>query len=557
MKLKVLATVVFVFLIVGIYEYFIRSRNIIFLIENIEIFFTSIYLILFLIIGIKKKYKQTMQIRIYIMVHIFFVIIVIIFSSVLQPVLTQQSVTVLPDEAGERLISAYNTAVEMDDGAEIDAFVRYYNHHSEMFHKIDRDLITGIEYIPDVEEQQKYKITEFDFYTPWITSESVINMGKYDILFNIRNYIDRGFFYTAQVLLSYYQEIYGQDKDWQQVMQRIDQYVLLEYRVVPDYLRLKNYYNQMEYLYDIATKVDYKKEEIILANYILDVFRIIYKNTNHSGEIDWIQMRIQERLSQFVFFANDARINLFHQHEAKSITFVEQLAGNIQLWNAKDQVYIPDENAIYFKDLEILNISKENQEIWWHIKTPYAKMIGNTVYLNSIERSAIGIEHIPEVKINNTIDIVPSIITLDKDLNPQKVSKLQPYVNYTQHRTMFELFKLLPLWQQYFLPTQLLLDALIRMMVILTIFIISGIWIIGLRYQMSINNAKYDNVIILVGLNIVGIVPLQIIIERMLVKWLVHIPLVWQRPMLVVLIVLIITIIVAFVNNLRNNYKNV
>lgn len=497
-------------LYIGIYifvYYTLYNDNIPLFIYESRIFIIPLFYLLMIIIFLHEGLKKKFPIRMLIYTLIFVSLLLYVFISYIFPLLTGDT-RIDKMQAEERIHTAYKHATMLNDDIEIQSYIQIYNNYPEIFTGNGQLSITDGDLfgIPNRTMKKEAAENKPPIYQNLISTQHVWNMDKRDLNFNIQNYLEANDTSTAKVLLLYYQKIYGEDEEFlrhQKTIQKISSTLI-------ENTHLEFYYNELDYFHSVIEQKHISADEVIFANNSFHAFITSLFVAKHP-ELVWIQERLVEKLHQYVFYTGDARKSLLSISKTNPIIFIENTQHSYLLWVASNARYIQASNTTYIENLEMISISKESKIINYHISTPYAKLQGNILYLNSIERGAINIQNMKKEKINLTNKPIPPIH--QSSIVAKDIIHARPDMQAVKQKNFIELWRIYPIWKTGLLPLSMILDSIMKTSTLLLLFLLLGVGILYWLYDIHRNPKVMNQKTLFITVMIALTIPLQQIID--------------------------------------------
>lgn len=538
------------------HKYFSFGNNFENLEQKISFFLVPTYILLLTIFVLKENYTQHLHVRTLMRIHVIILVLVYLILTIVVPLYISSKDIFTREEKGKILKNAYEYAEWLGEKTEMIAYLSFYNKYKES--------ITGFKYqekqlfsIPNIQNKIEKTKNIATFYDLLITNEQFKKLNREKLLFNAKNFLETSHYYTAKILLVYYREVFGEDEQLLITEKQLNEYS--DYAGNISYEHLKNYQNiqTLTSLYTLVNNKILTNSELIL---IYNMLRAIIESSASKKtikEAQWIEEALIPKLENRMFFVGDARIKLFRLLQNEEIVFIEKKDSSLIIWTAENSSYDKEANLLYFKNLELISISQITNTIEWHLKTPYAKLQGTQLYLLGIERYAAGTIYQPYYLVNNQelkSNQIDTIITTN--ITAQEASRLQPHFSYIRMLNIIDLIRNWKLWDKYFLPIHILLKTLIHFLVVLGTMAIFGTLILKWSFQVSISKLPYKETIRKSLLCIIGLIPLEIILENSLLYIIKISPHRWNFNIFFIATVIYLSIFIIVYIQLKTQIKN-
>lgn len=503
-------------MILWLYRFTILPLKIDLLIETIVLSIFPLYALILVIVYLdEKRLKRKFLIADVLLLHtvISFGFMMVVFILALQ--FFSQKTVFSSDDARKKIIDAYKYAEFLGGDAqeETRAYITYYHNNKDLLGEID----FTVDFIEGIEDIKTKRISNMDrknkeFYSTLITADIGNDAFKENLVFRIENFLTTGNFESASILLSYYKVLYGVDDLVMQVQEKVDtvfsdmddRYYLVEDK------EFKNYYDQLKYFYYLIEKKDVEKSSLLLGYFILQAFM---KNTRvqKQEEIAWVQDKILERINKTMFFASKARLNLFDFDTPKKTIFIVDSGADIYIWSALDNQYNANEDTTYFNKLNIFSFSKIKREIQWHIRTEYAVLKSDNLYVFGIETGVMDIVYKPEIIYKADYVAAPSFLKTgifdNIKIMPAETSKLQPRYDDLNTKNIMQLIAVIIPWIKYKLPINMFLEVIYQKLLVVLMFFVYGIFFIGGFAKIAFDNMFFKSGAIYITVLITGFLP--------------------------------------------------
>ena len=318
------------------------------------------------------------------------------------------------------------------------------------------------------------------------------NIGKQELLQIATDYVGDAKFYAAKLLLTQYHNRYGKTARSTQLERTIEEHIFDNSETSYDEQRRIQLQNQIQYLYTILSR-DETNKDTITAYY--QVIALLNDNRNDM-QLLWLFASYRKRLRDTVFFASEARTSLLKLGEKTPVMFLEKGNEYSTVWIAKDVSYYM--NTAYLENLELIRIQNNtashvtaHDDIIWHIKTQYAKLIPGKVLLYSIEQNNLATHH--EVQIIR--GKFPEALSwmLSTSVRPKDVSALNISKSFIDHSSIIGLIFMISSWREYSLPVALLYTHILRDIFIIFLFIFIVLLLIKIHIMYADSDVSTRN----------------------------------------------------------------
>lgn len=506
-----------------LYQSFVLPLRIDILLGDIAISIFPLYALFLIFIYLdEEKLRKSFTMLNVIVLHITISFGFMVLVMILLPQVSSQVAFFSQEDAKKKIVNDYRYAELLGGDAqeETRSYITYYHNNKKFFGDIDFKL-NFIEGIEDIEAKTRLHTDREtkEFYSTLITADKGDDLLKENLIFRIENFLETNNFESASILLTYYTSLYGVDNLVIQTQKKVD--AVFSRMDSISYLtndsEMNNYYEQLKYFYYLIEKKEVDESSLLLGYFILQAF---IKNTklDKQSEIVWMRDRVVERINKTMFFASEARLNLFDFEEPNSTMFIVDRDQDVYIWSALDTKYAFQTDIAYFNKLDIFSFSKIKREIQWHIYAEYAILKKGKLYLFGIETGTMDIVYTPKVIYQaDYIDIPPFLdtgILENTGVMASDIDALQLNPNNLNKKNILQLFALLPSWMQYHLPINMILERIYHKMLLVIMFFIYGIFFIGGFAKISFDNQNFKSGTNYIIVLLIGFVPLYGILEN-------------------------------------------
>lgn len=559
-KLFSVAIIIPYLVVIWLYKIYVVGISLEKVLFNIELTIIPVYLLIMVVVFLHEKIiHRKLPIYNIIISHVAFACIYALVIFIIFPMYAYDTIFMSQKDAREKLLQAYSYAVSIGDIEEQEAYVIYYNNHKDFFGEIDL-VQDSFPYVPERDDriEKNTYISEQDFYSKKVSSDYITRLNRRDILFRIKNYIEDKKFMSGRELIDDYEKIYGKDRDISFLRELLEK----EYKYSDEHNNLivddevKLYYQQLGYFYYLIEKKDVDRDSLLFGYVILNAF---FNNASleRQEELTWIKEHILEKLTQKMFMAREARINLFHFNEDEKATFIVEDDDQLVIWVSQDVRYSPETNTSYFKELELIAFSRITRNILWHIIIPYAKLVEDRLYTDSAEISTLSVRYQAELKyIEDPLTTrTPVFLTNGSQDNigvtAEQAYNLKPSYLFVTNRNIVQLMSLIKLWKKYYLPTNILFEHLYQLLLLTGLFLIYGLFIMRVFTKLSYAKSSFTHGTRDVIILIIGYVPIYSILETAGIFFIRMFP--FMINIIFILAIVLIFILVFFLEIYRMN----
>ena len=316
-----------------------------------------------------------------------------------------------------------------------------------------------------------------------LTIPNFYNLDASEILEAINDLITIEKYYSAQYLLFRYITIFGLNNETEILHARIQKYIGKFFNAKRT--SLIDLELHLIYWRDVLYSLDSGELDILAGYRTL----IALQNTNPSNSnIQWLLDEYKKKISTFTFFAKEARksfiIDVAKSKQSKPIRFIiENDEGKFIVLAQNVSISLKLE-AVYFNDIELIQLDKQSK-LQWHIRTPYAKISNNKLYIHAIEENSI-VTYQPEIvygDYSNTWFMSTPIL-----IDHIAAITINPF-----EAGLLTLVHILPIWEKYNVSMGDLYMNILTTLFFVVIFIFGGYSAMIFAYSMLIKNQKYKD----------------------------------------------------------------